>query len=101
MKRKGFSFIETIISIFLIAVLSIYMLPALKNSVKAINISTSKTSEIFELQKAIELSKSYEMGTYQFEYVNTIYVSIREFSSNLKIIHASSSHYELEVVVLK
>ncbi|MDO4593923.1 MAG: type II secretion system protein [Tissierellia bacterium] len=101
MKKKGFTLLETIVAIGFIAIIYIFILPALSNAVKSTKISNDNIKNILYLQKAIEESKKLDIGTYTFEYNSLIEVEVMEYSENLKFIRVDDGKNILEVVVEK
>ena len=101
-KNKGFTLIETIIGLFLISLIAIFLLPSLfsiyKNSVKIKN----NSKILFTMQEVLEKSKKREIGEYEdredgFE----IHTKVTSYNENLKYIEVKSSNYVLDVVVKK
>lgn len=101
-KNKGFTLIETIIGLFLISLIAIFILPSLfsiyKNSVKIKN----NSKILFTMQEVLEKSKKRGIGEYEdtedgFE----IHTKVTSYNENLKYIEVKSSNYVLDVVVKK
>lgn len=101
-KNKGFTLIETIIGLFLISLIAIFLLPSLfsiyKNSVKI-----KKNSKIlFTMQEVLEKSKKREIGEYEdIEGGVEVHTKVEPYNKNLKYIEVKSSNYVLDVVVKK
>lgn len=101
-KNKGFTLIETIIGLFLISLIAIFILPSLfsiyKNSVKIKN----NSKILFTMQEVLEKSKKREIGEYEdTEDGFDIHTKVTSYNENLKYIEVKSSNYALDVVVKK
>lgn len=101
-KNKGFTLIETIIGLFLISLIAIFLLPSLfsiyKNSVKIKN----NSKILFTMQEVLEKSKKREIGEYEdIEDGVEVHTKVTSYNENLKYIEVKSSNYVLDVVVKK
>lgn len=101
-KNKGFTLIETIIGLFLISLIAIFLLPSLfsiyKNSVKIKN----NSKILFTMQEVLEKSKKRGIGEYEdTEDGIEVHIKIKPYNENLKYIEVKSSNYVLDVVVKK
>lgn len=101
-KNKGFTLIETIIGLFLISLITIFLLPSLfsvyKNSLKIKN----NSKVLFTMQEVLEKSKKRKIGDYEdIEDGVEIHTKVKPYNKNLKYIEVKSSNYVLDVVVKK
>lgn len=101
-KNRGFTLIETIIGLFLISLIAIFLLPSLfsvyKNSLKIKN----NSKILFDMQEVLEKSKKREIGDYEdIEDGFDIHTKVTSYNENLKYIEVKSSDYVLDVVVKK
>lgn len=101
-KNRGFTLIETIIGLFLISLIAIFLLPSLfsvyKNSLKIKN----NSKILFDMQEVLEKSKQREIGDYEdIEDGFDIHTKVTSYNENLKYIEVKSSNYVLDVVVKK
>ena len=101
-KNRGFTLIETIIGLFLISLITIFLLPSLfsvyKNSLKIKN----NSKILFDMQEVLEKSKQREIGDYEdIEDGFDIHTKVTSYNENLKYIEVKSSNYVLDVVVKK
>ena len=102
-KIRGFTLIETIIALAILAMLGLFLLPALGSLIKNSDINKDKDREIYALETAIELEKLAGQSRIYGEKIKTIngyeiIINRSKFSENLDKIQGWSENYDLEVL---
>ena len=96
-KNRGFTLIETIIGLFLISLIAIFLLPSLfsvyKNSLKIKN----NSKILFDMQEVLEKSKQREIGDYEdIEDGFDIHTKVTSYNENLKYFSFYNITYIIE-----
>ena len=106
-KKKGFTLIETIISLGILALIAIFLLPSLASLYKSGFKAKEETKIIYALEEAIETEKSNihnDEPVDNFKEIDIsgilieVYVNTYNNNPNLFLIKASSGKYSLEVI---
>lgn len=102
-KNKGFTLIETIIALAILAIIAVYLFPALGSVIENSRKNKDMSKEIYALETALELEKTGgENRVYgqKQETINgyEIIINRSKFSENLDKILVSSGPYELEAL---
>lgn len=101
-KNKGFTLIETIVSLALISLIAIYLLPSLFSVYKNSKNIKNNSKILFTMQEVLEKSKKREIGNYKdIEDGFEIYTKVNSYNENLKYVEVKSGNYILDVVVKK
>lgn len=101
-KKLGFTLIETIIALGFLALISMFLLPALSKLNENSKKFTDQAKIVYALQAAIEEEKSTLDRSYGSKLVNInsydIYIDRQSYRENLDYIKAKSEGFELEVI---
>lgn len=109
-KKKGFTLIETLIALALLAILAVFLLPSLVSIYNSGSETKVDTKTIYALEQAIEIEKANIHSHSEIipskevnvagQIVN-VDINIYDNNPNLLTIKASSGKYKLEVVEVK
>ena len=101
-KKSGFTLIETIIALGLLALIAMFLLPALSKLNENSKKFKDEAKIVYALQAAIEEEKSTLDRSYGLKLVNInsydIYIDRQSYRENLDYIKAKSEGFELEVI---
>lgn len=101
-KKLGFTLIETIIALGFLALIAMFLLPALSKLNENSKKFKDQAKIVYALQAAIEEEKSFSDSPYGSKLVNIngydIYIDRQSYRENLDYIKAKSDGFELEVI---
>lgn len=101
-KKLGFTLIETIIALGFLALIAMFLLPALSKLNENSKKFKDQAKIVYALQAAIEEEKSFSDSPYGSKLVNIngydIYIDRQSYRENLDYIKAKSEGFELEVI---
>ena len=101
-KKLGFTLIETIITLGFLALIAMFLLPALSKLNENSKKFKDEAKIVYALQTAIEEEKSILDKSYGSKSVNIngydIYIDRQSYRENLDYIKASYEGFELEVI---
>lgn len=101
-KKLGFTLIETIIALGLLALIAMFLLPALSKLNENSKKFKDQAKIVYALQAAIEEEKSIMDSPYgsKVKYINGYDISIyrQSYSDNLDYIRVNYGNFELEVI---
>lgn len=101
-KKLGFTLIETIIALGFLALIAMFLLPALSKLSENSKKFKDEAKIVYALQAAIEEEKSSSARSYGSKSVNInsydIYIDRQKYRDNLDYIKAKSEGFELEVI---
>ena len=101
-KKLGFTLIETIIALGFLALIAMFLLPALSKLNENSKKFKDEAKIVYALQAAIEEEKSFSDSPYGSKLVNIngydIYIDRQSYRENLDYIKAKSEGFELEVI---
>lgn len=101
-KKLGFTLIETIIAIGFLALIAMFLFPALSKLNENSKKFKDQAKIVYALQAAIEEEKSTLDRSYGSKFVNIngydIYIDRQSYRENLDYIKAKSEGFELEVI---
>lgn len=100
--KKGFTLIETIIALGILALIAAFLLPSLQSLIKSSNELKNEPQIIFALEEAMENEKNNPSPNYDssIKFVNgfEIIVTRSSYNQDLDKINIKHKNYELELL---
>lgn len=102
--KKGFTLIETIVALGLVALIAAFLLPPLASLLNFSNKIQDKSKIIFAMEEAIERNKNEDVSVFK-QNINGIDILVEisdyDLENNLKRISVEHDTYKLDLVVEK